>query len=491
MSTSSHSIFGVVHAQRWRFSGAADLFHTDGYLNVDGDERGAVDQAVASRHALGEAGIELALASGRLFARGSRFVEQRDNGTALQNNSTDSWQWSGGTDLSFRSAGSLSLRAWSQQQDYDQSFSSIALDRESERLTRLQDVVSHSYGVNGQWMRTIGSRHVIVTGFESRRVDADNDERAIAATITRSVTTARQQSASLFLEDVFTATARLTLSAGGRFDSWDNSRARTTGTNAREFPDRSESAFSPRLTARYSVTPQLSLFASAFQAFRAPTLNELYRSFRVGNVLTLANDELSAETTRGGDAGVGVSSLDGRSYLRVALFQAAVDDAIANVTLSTTPALVTRQRKNLGTTRSRGVELDAERRWSALRLSLGYMLADARVREFSADRTLEGNRLPQTPRQQASGAIRYDADRRGLYSLTLRWSDSQFEDDQNELTLEPYTTADVFASWPLRHSTTLWLLGENVSGERFDIGRAGVRTISPPRAISAGLRLRW
>ena len=38
--------------------------------------------------------------------------------------------------------------------------------------------------------------------------------------------------------------------------------------------------------------------------FRAPTLNELYRQFRVGTVLTLANNQLGPERLVGGNLGV-------------------------------------------------------------------------------------------------------------------------------------------------------------------------------------------
>ena len=39
----------------------------------------------------------------------------------------------------------------------------------------------------------------------------------------------------------------------------------------------------------------MSLRASGYGAFRAPTLNALYRQFRVGNVITAANPDLEAE----------------------------------------------------------------------------------------------------------------------------------------------------------------------------------------------------
>ena len=53
--------------------------------------------------------------------------------------------------------------------------------------------------------------------------------------------------------------------------------------------------FSPRAAVLYHVTNKVSAWGSFGSGFRAPTLNELYRQFRVGAVLTLANDDLGPE----------------------------------------------------------------------------------------------------------------------------------------------------------------------------------------------------
>ena len=105
----------------------------------------------------------------------------------------------------------------------------------------------------------------------------------------------------------------------------------------------------------FAISPGVALTASAYRAFRAPTLNELYRSFRLGNVLTLANSQLEAERLTGGEAGVRIVPFSQRLTARGTFFWSDISRPIANVTLGTTPALITRQRENLGRTRSRGV----------------------------------------------------------------------------------------------------------------------------------------
>ena len=153
------------------------------------------------------------------------------------------------------------------------------------------------------------------------------------------------------------------------------------------------------------MTENVSLTASAYRAFRAPTLNELYRSFRLGNILTLANSDLTAERLTGGEAGARFTAFDDKLLLGGAFFWSEITDPIANVTLTITPTLITRERENLGRTRSRGLDLDATAHLSPhTELSGVYEFADSTVRRFPANTALEGLRIPQVPRHQRSRA---------------------------------------------------------------------------------------
>ena len=94
--------------------------------------------------------------------------------------------------------------------------------------------------------------------------------------------------------------------------------------------------------------------------------------------------------------------------LRLTAFDAEVDGAVANVTVVSVPGLVTRQRRNVGRVRSRGLEAEGE--WLVAArgvLTAGYALTDARVRSFPEDPGLEGLRLPQVPRHQVTFQARY------------------------------------------------------------------------------------
>jgi outer membrane receptor protein involved in Fe transport len=255
------------------------------------------------------------------------------------------------------------------------------------------------------------------------------------------------------------------------------------------FADRIETAFSPRVSLLHKLTDNVSFMVSGYRAFRAPTLNELYRSFRVGSVLTLANDKLRAERLTGGEAGVSVNGFDRKLNVRGTFFWSEIIRPVANVTLSVTPSLITRQRQNLGRTRSRGMEMEAEARISSsVVISGGYQFLDATVLRFPANILLEGLLIPQVPRHLATFQARYSNPRLLTVSFQGRAGSSQFDDDQNQFRLDPYFTLDAFASRSLGHGVEVFGAFENLTGQRYDIGRTPLRTIGPPLLARVGIR---
>ena len=487
---------------RWGASLAAEAFGTEGYVTVGEAERGRVDTPAGTRHAALEMTVERRVGdAGRLFARGSYFAESRRNGTPLQTNATRARQLAAGADWQHGRAGAFGLRAYASAQTYDQSFSAVAAGRGSETLTRLQRVPSQAAGASAQWSRLFGGGHALTLGLDAREVRGASDEigfnnagRVVALTGLGG----RERTLGLFVQDTLRLTPRLILTAGARFDRWRNYAARSASRPPARpepavvlFPDRSESAFSPGLSLLFKQSDALSLTASAYRAFRAPTLNELYRGFRVGNVLTLADEGLRAERLTGGEAGLVYAPRRGALTVRGNLFAASLAGAVANVTLSSTPELITRQRRNLGRTRSAGLELEAEarlgERWT---FSGGYLLTDARVREFAARPELEGLRVPQVARHLFTFQARYTNPRLLSIALQARASGRQFEDDQNLLPLGGYLTLDARAARRLGRRVEAFASFENLTGRRYEVGRTPVTTLGPPALARLGLRLR-
>lgn len=500
-TTPDASLYLVGRKGDWTARLAAQSFRTGGYILVERNQRGLVDTAAGSRNSTINMSVERSFGEHRkLFATTSFFGESRTNGTPLQTNRTHIRQFTLGGDWSTEPVGFLSARFYGGTQVFDQNFSAISADRNSETLTRVQRVPAQVLGLAAQWTRSAGSSQTVAAGVEANLVRGASDEIAFTSGRPSSFVDAggKQATTAVYFGDVIKVNSRLFISAAARLDHWRNyaafsaSRPLTSPglTATTEFRDRAENAFSPRISVLYKVTAGVSLTGSINRAFRAPTLNEMYRSFRVGNVLTLANENLRAERLTGGEAGISVRSPGENLAVRGTFFWAEVSQPVANVTLSVTPGLITRQRLNLGRTQSRGMEIEADARphkfWI---LSAGYLFADASLVRFPANTALEGLMIPQVARHQLTFQSRYANPSVVTVGLQGRASSSQFDDDQNIFRLAPHFTLDLFVSRRMRHNVEAFVAMENLLSQRYEVGKTPVTTLGPPILARAGLRI--
>ena len=142
-------------------------------------------------------------------------------------------------------------------------------------------------------------------------------------------------------------------------------------------PDRTEVLLSPRAGLDRTFGTHVSLHASGFRAFRAPTMNELYRTGQVGSEITLANPSLLSERATGFELGTQLNST-GRipGQYQATYFWTEINRPVSAVLVSQTATTITNMRENLGQIRSRGVELSATFHPArTLTASVGYQYA--------------------------------------------------------------------------------------------------------------------
>lgn len=299
----------------------------------------------------------------------------------------------------------------------------------------------------------------------------------------------------LFVEDHWTV-GPLALIAGARADRWSVSDGTliqpVNGVRtAVAFPDRSGWAGSYRGGAVFKVANNLALRGSAYTGLRQPTLNELYRPFRLtasgAAILTRANAALENEKLRGFEGGFDWRPVRGLSFSATA-FDNEVRNAIANVTVSTTPSLIIRQRQNVGAVHAKGIELGAEAKLGAFSLSGSFAYTDAKVE--AAGTALDGKRPAQTPRYAASATAAWRPSPRTTLALTLRHTGAQFEDDLETDVLPAATTLDAYAEAPLAGPFSLVLRGENLFDETVVTRNSGGSIdLGTPRTLWAGVRV--
>jgi outer membrane receptor protein involved in Fe transport len=304
-----------------------------------------------------------------------------------------------------------------------------------------------------------------------------------------------------------TVSEALNVTLSARLDHWRNydghnlqtfaDSGEPTSAHRPSLPDRSDTVISPRVAASYQLSGRANVWGSLGTGFRAPTLNELYRQFRVGTIVTLANDQLGPERLVGTELGIRLMPADHVTW-RATWFHNHIEDAVSNVTMTTTPSLVTRQRQNLGETRVAGVQTDLEYRLSpALTVSAGYLYNRATVTESEANPDLLGKVLPQVPRHRGSFDVVYSDPRYLTLGVQLQAIGRQYDDDENLSTVpghdEPglpeYGVVSLTASRALSRNLEVLFGAQNLFNQEYFVGTRPT-TIGPPRLISGGIRVR-
>jgi len=486
---------------RWDYSLATEMFRTDGYILVPDSVRGSVDTPANSKDVTVYARVGHELGNnGRIFARGNFYTESRNNGTQLQTNDTRIGEGALGVDKQFSNNDSLMVRLYGDVESYNQTFTAVAPGRNSETLTDLQHVPEQVVGAAGQWVHPVGGSHTLLGGADFSEVIGASNEILLTGPNRNRNGGGRQRTLGFFGEDIFRH-AKWTVILAARVDDWRNfngslvtvplagSPAKTT------YPSRTDVALSPRLSVLWAVNEHVSLTGSVYRAFRAPTLNELYRTFRVGNVLTFNNAGLSAERLTGAEAGVNLSGWNGRLSMRDTFFWSDIVDPVANVTLSTTPTLITRQKLNLGRTRSRGVELDGAVRVNRdIQILAGYSYTAATVVSYPGTPggiDLVGLDVAQVPRNVFTWQARYWNPSRVFVSVAGRFVGQQFDDDQNQLPLARFYTMDLEIGRSITPHFEVFGAVENVFNQRYQVARTPVTNLGPPILFRIGLRLSY
>jgi outer membrane receptor protein involved in Fe transport len=502
-TTPDASLWANTEWRNWGAQLQAEGFSTNGYILVPNDIRGPVDTPAASSHTLATITLDRQLSRrSRAFLTGSVFGEARKNGTPLQTNNTHLRELDAGWDWQSNRWGEFALRGYGEAQLYDQTFSAIATSRQTETLTSLQRIPAQEAGYSVHWMRPRGARQTWVAGVEGAQVRGAADGLNYTSGEASSAVGpgGRQNINGIYAEDLIRPASRWIVTLSGRFDGWRNFDALSTTrpllppspAAVTYFAPRSESAFSPHASVLRQLTSGASVYASFYQAFRAPTLNELYRPYRVGDVLTLANSGLVAERLTGEEVGGSYAPLHDRLRMHATLFWNNITQPIENVTLTTTPSLITEERENLGSTTSRGAELeaDAELRPS-LMLSGGYQFTDARVVSFPGDVALQGLFVPEVPRSVFTVQTRYT--RSSLFTLALqgRYMGRQFSDDLNQYPLNPAFEMDALASHSFKQRAEIYGAVQNLSGERYEVARVPYAQVGPPVLFRIGFRFNW
>ena len=477
----------------------------DGFIPIVADQRGSADIAAPYEQAsVAVRGVAPLSLTTELQASALAFTDHRTRGTILSGNGGT------GADASLRLVHSGAWRwqalAYVQARKFRSGFVSVNASRTAVAQTVDQfNVPSTGIGARFEVRPPVGDDLELRLGTDIRHTVGET--RELFTYVAGRPTRGREAGGS---SDTFGAFSEfsaelgaLTLTGGGRIDRWTIRNGRlierslATGAFIRNDRPADRHGWEPtgRIGLAYDAGP-LTLRAAAYLGWRLPTLNELYRPFRVGSDATAANPALQTERSRGVEAGIDWTPVTGVT-VRATLFSNRLSRAIANVTLGAGPGNFPgvgfvaaggayRQRQNLDAIRSNGVELDARASLGDWRLSASFAYSDVKVRASGVAAGLDGLRPAQVPRHLASATLGW----RWL-SLSGRYVSAQFEDDSNFRILRRATTLDAAANFPLGHRLSLTLRGENLTNAQVDAAVSGLGIVerATPRTLWVGFKL--
>jgi outer membrane receptor protein involved in Fe transport len=479
MGTARGSGYAGTSLGHWTTGVAAESATTDGYIVVAPEARGPIDVNATSRSSSAAGWLVGTHDATEGAVRGGYFRESRGNGTPATVNATIT-RWVGASAHGLVAGGAWEASGDFSAGNYRQTFSAVNATRTSERLTNLQWVEPVGGGFAADWIRGT-DRTTALIAMSVRTSRATLDEAAFSLTGVLGPTTrteARQNNVGVVAQGRADLTRRFTLEGGIRVE-----HATTDNLNIAD-DERGTTFVAPRVVGSFRLTPEQTLRVSWLTGFRMPTINELYRSFRVGNTLTTANADLGPEKSRGPE--VAYTARRGRWSGRAIFYATQLDGAVYNRTLSSTPALITRVRSN-GDVRVVGSELELEvRTWRTVSVTTSWVVNDS---TFTSGE-LDGKRVPQVPRVQGAIGLRATANK-FAGSIDLRVMGAQFDDDRNDFKLDAGSLLDARAGWRFNKEFELFGAIENITDEDLDTGRTPIRTIGQPRTARAGLNVRF
>lgn len=475
--------------------------------------RGAADQplTLSDWNGFGKMVADLGFAA--LTAEGGAYREARGSGTLYANSATK------GDDAAVTLAAQPDnthvgwrLQGWVRQSDLYNTSSAVSNNRNTATPANSQySTPATGYGLNGA-VRKLADWGSIELGADFRATTGEEHELTSfvnGAYTKRRVAGGDTQQVGFYGEGAWHSGPWL-VTGGVRIDDWQQTDGHRTETSVATgavtlnpvIANKSGVLPTARGGVRYDLAQGFYLRAAGYEGFRAPSLNELYRPFRVGNNVTEANENLKPEKLYGAEAAIGQDQ--GSWSWDVTGFINQLRDPIANVTLGKGPGTFPRagvvpaggffiQRQNVDAINATGVEGEAQYRFNSLfDVKLAGDYTQATVDGGAAAPQLNGKRPAQTPRWTVTAAADWKVIRNVSLSFDVRYEDIRYADDQNTLVLPPGALVDLRLDWQATKNLGVYVAASNLADVALATDQTAdhIRVYDQPRAIRFGFRIR-
>jgi iron complex outermembrane receptor protein len=309
----------------------------------------------------------------------------------------------------------------------------------------------------------------------------------------------RTRTLALWLQDRWALSPAVEVTLGGRYEWWRAYRGFNFSTSpalAASQPVRSADAFSPKLSLAWRPGRGWRVMLSAGQAYRFPTVSELYQAVTTGPTITVPDPRLRAERARSEE--LAVERGFGDSHVRLSLFNERIRDALISQSAPLVPGSATlfSYVQNIPQVRTYGLEAAFDWRDAlipGLDLSGSLTLANPRIVSDPAFAAAEGKDIPQVPRRRATLVATYHAGERAAFTLAGRYSSRSFGTIDNSDVVahtyqgfEGYLVLDARATFRLSEQLEAAVGAENLTNERYFLFHP-----FPQRSVTAELSWRW
>jgi hemoglobin/transferrin/lactoferrin receptor protein len=291
--------------------------------------------------------------------------------------------------------------------------------------------------------------HVLTFGFDGFRDDQSGSSNGRPRP---QFPDARQTIIGVFIQDEWRPIPRLSIVPGLRYDDFDQKAERNIN-------DRSSNRVSPKISVAYRVFDWLEPYAAYAEAFRAPSLTELYVSGQhfPGNFF-VPNPDLRPEVIRNKEFGANIRFSDvlragDRMRARLTAFRADFDDYIESRVLSTTTT-----RTNVPSARIEGVEAE-------LQYDAGIIFANLGASALRGENTDTNEPLFDIPAHRVTLTAGYRFLESGVQvGARILAAAEQNRRPAGVPDAPGYAVLDLFASWipPFADAVRLDLVIDNV-----------------------------
>lgn len=294
----------------------------------------------------------------------------------------------------------------------------------------------YTFGGGAELGLNLFERHLLKTAFSYKR-DVHREQDDLSDPWERY----EDETLSVGVEDIFTATNRLRLIGGVSYNRQEALRADKKLNDGSIVPHEvgSDDAVNVQLGAFYEVAEATEVHVTIGRKTRFPTIKDRF-SFRLGSALP--NPDLRAEESINFE--IGVNGVAGPVGYGAAVFYSQIDDAIENVSLPPTACLRPPcfQLQNVVEQRNRGFEAYLD--WDLLHnlmVHLNYTFLDRENVSAPELKPLD------TPRHKAFGFVEYAVTDALRLLASLEFNDRRFSSTTGDRVAGSFVVGNLKASY--------------------------------------------